>query len=92
MKFFKSISSFTKGLTQYFVVDTGYLNVTSPELTAIDLFNCPTCAGWLNHVATVFSELIEVIDPGKLIELAEKINVKYQLPRIGYIFIQNWLT
>lgn len=71
--------------TQDFVVDTGYLKVASPELTAIDLLNYPSHAGGLNHIATVFSELAEAIDPGKLIELAEKINTRYQLQRIGYI-------
>jgi predicted transcriptional regulator of viral defense system len=71
-----------------FVVDTGYLKVASPELTAIDLLNYPIHAGGLNHIATVFSELVEAIDPAKLIEVAENINARYQLQRIGYILEQ----
>jgi predicted transcriptional regulator of viral defense system len=81
----KSISELP---TNDFVVDTGYLKVASPELTAIDLLNYPIHAGGLNHIATVFSELTEAIDPNKLIELAEKLNARYQLQRIGYILEQ----
>ena len=39
----------------------------------------------LNHIATVFSELVEVLDPIKLINIAKNILVEYQLQRIGYI-------
>ena len=81
----KSISELP---TKDFVVDTGYLKVATPELTAIDLLNYPLHAGGLNHIATVFSELAEAIDPNKLIELAEKINARYQLQRMGYILEQ----
>ena len=45
--------------TQDFTVTTGYLKVATPELVAIDLFKYPDHAGGLNHIATVFSELIE---------------------------------
>jgi predicted transcriptional regulator of viral defense system len=74
--------------TKDFVVDTGYLKVASPELTAIDLLYYPVNSGGLNHIATVFSELAEAIDPNQLIELAEKINARHQLQRIGYIVEQ----
>lgn len=73
---------------QDFVVDTGYLKLASPELTAIDILLYPISSGGLNHIATVFSELTEAIDPHKLIELAEKIDTRYQLQRIGYIIEQ----
>ena len=39
----------------------------------------------LNHIATVFSELVEVLDPIKLINLAKDTHAEYQLQRIGYI-------
>lgn len=81
----KSISELP---TRNFMVDTGYLKVASPELTAIDLLSYPIAAGGLNHIATVFSELTETIAPDKLIELAEKTNTLYQLQRIGYILEQ----
>jgi predicted transcriptional regulator of viral defense system len=71
--------------TKDFTVNSGYLKVASPELTAIDLLHYPNHAGGLNHIATVFSELAEKLDPKKLIDLAEKMHARYQLQRIGYI-------
>ena len=74
--------------TQDFTVATGYLKVATPELVALDLFKYPDHAGGLNHIATVFSELIETLDPIKLIELATDTDSECQLQRIGYILDQ----
>ena len=71
--------------TQDFTVSTGYLKVATPELIALDLLNYPNHAGGLNHIATVFSELIENLDPIKLINLAKNTHGEHQLQRIGYI-------
>jgi predicted transcriptional regulator of viral defense system len=71
--------------TQDFTVSTGYLKVATPELVALDLLNYPNHAGGLNHIATVFSELIENLDPVKLINLAKNTHAEHQLQRIGYI-------
>jgi predicted transcriptional regulator of viral defense system len=71
--------------TQDFTMSTGYLKVATPELVALDLLEYPNHAGGLNHIATVFSELIEVLDPIKLINLAKDTSTEYQLQRIGYI-------
>ena len=71
--------------TQDFTMSTGYLKVATPELVALDLLEYPNHAGGLNHIATVFSELVEVLDSIKLINLAKDTRVEYQLQRIGYI-------
>jgi predicted transcriptional regulator of viral defense system len=68
-----------------FTVSTGYLKVAPPELVALDLLEYPNHAGGLNHIATVFSELFEALDPIKLINLAKETHAEYQLQRIGYI-------
>lgn len=78
----KSVSNLP---TQDFTVSTGYLKIATPELVALDLLNYPYHAGGLNHIATVLSELIENLDPIKLIKLAKDIKAEYQLQRIGYI-------
>lgn len=78
----KSISGLP---TQDFTVSTGYLKIATPELVALDLLNYPHHAGGLNHIATVFSELIEKLDAQKLIQLAKDTDAEYQLQRIGYI-------
>lgn len=67
------------------VVKSGYLKMSSPELTAMDLLLYPNHSGGLNHIATILSELIEAINPQKLIELAGKVKGKAWLQRLGFI-------
>ena len=67
------------------VVETGYLNISSPEVTAMDLMQYVLRSGGINHVATVLSELIEAIDVKKLIELINTQTEKYWIQRLGYI-------
>ena len=71
--------------TQNFTVNTGYLKVSSPELTALDLLIYSNKSGGLNHIATVLSELIEAIDPEKLIELAKQLDENVWFQRLGFI-------
>ncbi|MEN8236051.1 MAG: type IV toxin-antitoxin system AbiEi family antitoxin [Pseudomonadota bacterium] len=70
---------------QDFVVKTGILKVSSPELTAIDLLLYRLQSGGLNNIATVLSELLEVMIPHKLIETANLVEEKACLQRLGYI-------
>ncbi|KAF5277940.1 hypothetical protein FQR65_LT15906 [Abscondita terminalis] len=46
-------------------VDTGYINISSPELTALDLISYYNEVGGFNRVATVIEELKEVIQAEK---------------------------
>lgn len=71
--------------TQNFVVSTGYLKVSSPELLALDLFKYSKKSGGISHIATVLSELAPSIDESKLIALAEKLGEIFQLQRLGFI-------
>ena len=71
--------------TQDLVVKTGYLKISSPELTAIDLLAYPSRSGGLNNIATVLSELIETMNPDKLIEVAKMIPRTAWVQRLGYI-------
>lgn len=80
--------SLAKLPTQEVTVATGYLKLASPELVIFDLLSYPNHAGGLNHIATVLSELIEVIDADKLIQLAEIIQEKAWLQRLGFILEQ----
>jgi predicted transcriptional regulator of viral defense system len=66
-------------------VKTGYLHVATAELTVFDLFKFPSRSGGLNHIATVLSELVSHIDFDKLVQLAEELNEKTWLQRMGYI-------
>jgi predicted transcriptional regulator of viral defense system len=71
--------------TKNYTVSTGYLRVATPELTAMDLLLYINKSGGLNHIATVLSELIEVIDADKIIQLAEMQEGKAWVQRLGYI-------
>lgn len=65
----------------------GYYNISSPELTAIDLIRFPKKSGQLNNIATVLSELNETIRKDKLKNICEKSRTPIAaLQRLGYIF------
>lgn len=74
--------------TQNRTVKTGYLTISSPELTVFDLLTYPAKSGGLNHIATVLSELAETLDAKKLTAIAEKTNTKGWLQRLGYLLEQ----
>ncbi len=71
-----------------FKMPTGYLKVSTPEVTAMDILYNYKRSGGLNNVATVLSELIESIDPDKLIELAVQTKKVAWLQRFGFILEQ----
>ncbi|MCT1531017.1 type IV toxin-antitoxin system AbiEi family antitoxin [Sphingobacterium daejeonense] len=66
-------------------VDTGYINVASPELTALDLVYYIDQAGGLNRVATVLEELCETIDAHKLLDLAKRYAPITAVQRLGFL-------
>lgn len=67
-------------------VETGYINISSPELTALDLVNYYNKVGGFNRVATVIEELKEVIQVDKLIEAAKRYEEITVIQRLGYLF------
>ena len=71
--------------TQDFVVSTGYLKVSTPELLAIDLFKYSKRAGGISHIATVLSELAPSINENKLIAVAEELEEICQIQRLGFM-------
>ncbi len=65
--------------------DTGYIQVSTPELTAIDLIQYANRIGGFNRVATVLHELADEIDINKFKEILET-NISITiLQRLGYI-------
>ena len=68
IKFFykKSLANLPpKNILEAVVVRSGYLKISSPELTAMDLLSYPNPSRGINHTATVLSEIVEKIDPKK---------------------------
>ncbi|MBD1425697.1 type IV toxin-antitoxin system AbiEi family antitoxin domain-containing protein [Sphingobacterium arenae] len=66
-------------------VDTGYINISSPELTALDLVSYYNEVGGFNRVATVIEELKDVIQPEKLVETAKRYDEISVVQRLGYV-------
>jgi predicted transcriptional regulator of viral defense system len=66
-------------------VETGYLQVSSPELTALDLVFYFDQAGGFNRIATVLEELSETIDAIKLAETAKRFCQIAAVQRLGFL-------
>ncbi len=65
--------------------DAGYINISSPELTAIDLIEYQHRIGGLNRAATVLYELSESMSPVNLSVILNSNIQKSVLQRLGYI-------
>ena len=63
----------------------GYINISSPELTAVDLLSYQDKIGGVTRAATVLAELAEKLDFGRLDELFVKSVPVTSLQRLGYI-------
>ncbi len=74
----------TSGLIQKKTL-TGYVQVSSPELTAIDLLMYVNRIGGMNRVATVLQELCEVIDPARFRQVIDEKTPVSVLQRLGYL-------
>ena len=74
--------------TQYItrvMVNSGYVNISCPELTAMDLIIYEKNVGGINRVATVFSELAETLNFENISEgFLKSLNVAI-IQRFGYL-------
>ena len=66
-------------------VDTGYINVSSPELTALDLVYYFDQSGGINRITTVLEELSESIDADKLLNIAKNFSSVTTVQRLGFL-------
>ena len=66
-------------------VKTGYLKVSSPEVTVMDLLLYPNHVGGINATATILSELIDALNPQKMKTLAVQLQGKAWVQRLGWI-------
>lgn len=62
----------------------GYIRVSSPETTAVDLVGYAKHAGGLDNVATVLADLAESLDPEKLVEEVRKVPLAWS-QRLGFL-------
>ncbi len=66
-------------------VSTGFINVSSPELTALDLINHYDIVGGFDRIATILEELTESIRAEKLVESAKHYKKVSVIQRLGYL-------
>ena len=66
--------------------ETGYVKVSSPELTAFDLVYYTNRIGGLNRTCNILNELTESINPKKLENDLLKLFSVATIQRLGYIF------
>lgn len=64
---------------------TGYVCVSSPELTALDLLFYFDQVGGFNRIATVLEELAESMDAEKLAEAAKRFHQTAAVQRLGFL-------
>jgi len=63
---------------------TGFIRVSTPEATALDLVHFPSAAGHLNNIATVLLEMAEQLDPRELRRLSETAP-SVEVRRLGFL-------
>jgi len=74
----------TQHITQV-MVNSGYVNVSRPELTAFDLLIYEKNVGGINRVATVLSELAETLNFSTIsVEFLKSLNMAI-IQRLGYL-------
>ena len=96
-------TGFEKTPRTQFKVQTGYIPVSTPEATALDLLRYSRSIGGLDRVYTVFQELGEKVDPSKLLVAAQADGNLTYAQRAGWLLekagfskavekLANWLV
>ncbi len=80
-----SKSSIQEKLIENMKVESGYLKISSPALTAVDLVQFEKKSGGLNRIATVLNELVEVIKPEMFSSILLNEASTYSIQRLGYL-------
>jgi predicted transcriptional regulator of viral defense system len=72
-------------VTEQMKTSSGYVPVSTPEMTAYDLVRYRKGAGSIDHIATVLAELVERLDAKKLLAIAKKGEKLPVIQRLGYL-------
>ncbi len=67
--------------------DTGYIKVSTPELTAFDLVSYSKKIGGINRIIPILEDLIESIKPDRLKDTSKN-QKNTTIQRLGYLFDQ----
>jgi predicted transcriptional regulator of viral defense system len=66
---------------------TGFMKISSPELTVLDLVRYPQAGAGLDNIATVLTELAERLRPDKLAALSSAFE-KAVVQRLGHLLVR----
>ena len=83
----KDMNSISKGIAKR-KTPTGFMKISSVELTVLDLLRYRNGSGGLDNIATILSELGEIIDPHKLAQISSAFE-RSVVQRLGYLL--DWL-
>jgi predicted transcriptional regulator of viral defense system len=72
-------------VTEQIKTSSGFIPVSTPEMTAYDLVRYRKGAGSIDHVATVLAELAERLDSKRLLVAAKKGGELPVIQRLGYL-------
>lgn len=67
--------------------DTGYMKISSPELTALDLLRYPRASGGIDQIATVLRDLGGRLEPQKLAALSVTFE-RTVIQRLGHLLVR----
>lgn len=70
--------------------NAGYINISSPELTALDLFSYNHKIG-VNRIVTILQELTDVMKVSKLTAIAKGYSNTVAIQRLGYVLETEFL-
>ena len=65
--------------------DAGYINISTPELTALDLVFYYDRIGGFNRAVTILDEMIPSLKPDKLVTVAKSFNQIASVQRLGFL-------
>jgi len=85
IRFFRRADFPESGFLKNQKTETGFMKVSGPELTALDLVQYSKAVGGLNLVATVLAELGGNIEPRALLKLARREKSLAAFRRLGLI-------
>lgn len=64
---------------------TGFMKVSTPETTAVDLVRFAKASGHLDHVALVIGDLAESLNPDRLLAAVRAVSDVPNAQRLGYV-------
>lgn len=83
----KELKAVSQGI-EHRKTDTGTMQISSPELTALDILRYPQASGGIENFATVLSDLGEKIEADQLATLSETFE-RPVIQRLGHLL--DWL-